>query len=65
MYFCKHCNKEVLIIAISYSKAFEEELKKLYEQAERGNQLLLINPSPIEPYYCPICETELIIDDEK
>ena len=65
MFYCNQCKKEVLIEAITYSKDLEEELERFHQQADAAGKLVLFNPSPIEPYRCPVCGTKLISKDAK
>ncbi len=55
MYFCKFCNKEVVIYGISYTSGIEDELALLRKKIEGEGKLLIFNPPSIGPYNCPKC----------
>jgi hypothetical protein len=52
--------KEVVIIAVSFGAASNEELENQRKLLEKEGKLVLFNPPPFLPYKCPICHMELV-----
>jgi hypothetical protein len=57
--YCKHCQKEVVILGISPGAASEEELEAMRRSIEDEGKLPLFNPPPVGPHHCPACCQEL------
>ncbi len=57
--YCSYCKKEVVIFGISSGSAIESDLEKYKDNIEKNGKLMLFNPPPFEPYYCPNCMKKL------
>jgi hypothetical protein len=57
--YCKHCQKEVIIVGISLGAASGEEIEAMRRSIEQEGKLPLFNPPPVGPYHCPACHQEL------
>jgi hypothetical protein len=57
--YCKHCQKEVVIVEISLGAASGEEIEAICHDIEQEDKLPLFNPPPGGPYHCPKCHQEL------
>ncbi|MHA1342135.1 MAG: hypothetical protein ACTSRZ_20205 [Promethearchaeota archaeon] len=60
MYYCSHCEKSVIVIAISMGAIDDNAVNDMIKSYEKEGNIVLINPPPFPPYKCPICYSELI-----
>ncbi len=56
---CNHCHKEVVIYGVSLGAATNDDLTSFTEAMVHDGKLILFNPPPFGPYYCPACGTKL------
>lgn len=59
MLYCKNCNKEVVIFGLNYDAISEKNLNNICKKLEKDGKLILFNPPPFGPYYCPRCSQKL------
>ena len=58
MLYCNNCKKGVVVYGVS-SNVDPKELDGLIDHMIKEGKLVLFNPPPIFPYYCPQCGTKL------
>ena len=59
MLYCENCKKEILEISISHSAMSEEAIEKWIKSLEEKGKIIIINPPPFGPKFCPVCGREL------
>jgi hypothetical protein len=57
--YCENCKKQVVVYGVSYAPGVDDELEKMRKEFRAKGILLLFNPPPFEPYYCPVCNKRL------
>lgn len=62
MLYCNNCKKEVIILDSGggSNAGLDEELDEFSEHELKEGKILMYNPPPNPPYYCPKCKEKLI-----
>ena len=57
--YCRLCQKEVVVVGVSHSAASADDVESMRRSIEKDGKIVLFNPPPVGPFFCPECGTEL------
>jgi hypothetical protein len=57
--YCETCRKEIVVIGVGPGAAPADEMENVRRSIEKEGKLVLFNPPPFGPRFCPECHAQI------